>query len=492
MKNTFFLTNYKLVSFNNENRIVGLFVIISLVLHIWYAVSCVGYYHPDEHYQILEFATLKIPFSSSSVNDLPWEFGEKIRSSLQPYIVVALAKILFFFNIYSPFTTVVILQLFASICGWWINVMLQSKVASTLKKSSSRIVLALLVQSMYLFPLFQSRFSSESLSCSLFIIALLLTQHEFKGKSSEHLKYFVVGLILGFSFLFRYQIAFAILALMFWKMISDGISTRNLSLALMGFTVILICGVCLDRLYYGEWVFTPWRYFKVNIIDDKASSFGVSPPWEYLTYILKYLIIPFSILFIAAIIYLILTQLENIYLIIFLVFLTGHSLVSHKEMRFLFPVLAFIPVILAITLDSINLKGKSSWILPIVFVPYLILNLSICISMLEPLNPNIKLYKFIYETYGVSKYKNVELIFLNKNPYAAVMSEKSINFYKPINLRTRQGSVESLNIDCDGSKIISILVIPFKDKTTMDNQGFKKIYDDGIWCLYNCKAKYVN
>ena len=127
-----------------QGWIVGFFL-ISFILHAIYAIKCLGYYHPDEHYRILEFATVKLPFSSASVQDLPWEFQARMRPSLQPYLVVALAKILYHFNIYTPFNTVVIFQLSAALAGWWVNFCLYIRVSRRLTDINTRLVLAYLL-----------------------------------------------------------------------------------------------------------------------------------------------------------------------------------------------------------------------------------------------------------------------------------------------------------------------------------------------------------
>jgi phosphatidylinositol glycan class B len=52
----------------------------------------VGYYHPDEHFQILEFARWKLDPSRSE--PLPWEFYHQMRPAIQPVMVVVIHKIL--------------------------------------------------------------------------------------------------------------------------------------------------------------------------------------------------------------------------------------------------------------------------------------------------------------------------------------------------------------------------------------------------------------
>lgn len=54
------------------------------------ALFSVGAYHADEHYQILEFAGLKLGLTSAE--NLPWEFHYQMRQTLQPFMVIALHK----------------------------------------------------------------------------------------------------------------------------------------------------------------------------------------------------------------------------------------------------------------------------------------------------------------------------------------------------------------------------------------------------------------
>lgn len=46
------------------------------------AFFSVGHLQSDEHFQVLKFAQYKL--GKISANDLPWEFGEKMRPSIQP------------------------------------------------------------------------------------------------------------------------------------------------------------------------------------------------------------------------------------------------------------------------------------------------------------------------------------------------------------------------------------------------------------------------
>ena len=66
--------------------------LFSYLFLILSSIFSVGFYHPDEHYQILEFANYKLGNINSS--QLPWEFHEKIRPTLQPLLALITIKIL--------------------------------------------------------------------------------------------------------------------------------------------------------------------------------------------------------------------------------------------------------------------------------------------------------------------------------------------------------------------------------------------------------------
>lgn len=100
---------------------INLIFAVSLLVHVLYAIKCLGYYHPDKHFQILEFAGTKLALTDRSFSDMPWEFHEKIRSSVQPYFVIAVSRLLALANAYDPFTLVVILQLIAAVFSWMVS-----------------------------------------------------------------------------------------------------------------------------------------------------------------------------------------------------------------------------------------------------------------------------------------------------------------------------------------------------------------------------------
>ena len=55
------------------------------LLTLLYALFSQGVYHSDEHYQILEYAHMKL-FGSPTVEHLAWEYPLQMRSGVQPFV----------------------------------------------------------------------------------------------------------------------------------------------------------------------------------------------------------------------------------------------------------------------------------------------------------------------------------------------------------------------------------------------------------------------
>ncbi len=70
-------------------------LIVSILLHILTSVFSVGYHHGDEHYQLLEFAGLKLGVNCQY--DMAWEYDCYMRPGLQPFVAFVFIKI---FNFY--------------------------------------------------------------------------------------------------------------------------------------------------------------------------------------------------------------------------------------------------------------------------------------------------------------------------------------------------------------------------------------------------------
>ncbi|MBS1665451.1 MAG: hypothetical protein JST68_30700, partial [Bacteroidetes bacterium] len=200
-------------------------------------------------------------------------------------------------------------------------------------------------------PYTRTLFSSEMLSSLLFFGAVF---YYVVKKDSRWLVPFLTGLLFALSFYARFQTAFAIVGFGAWMLFFEKKYLKLLPLVI-GFGLGIAANVQLDHDFYHQWVFTPYNYYKVNILEGKAAGFGTSP---FIVYIGELIGItfapPISILllyfgFRAAIV----KKLSNPLVLPVLLFIVGHCIVSHKEDRFLFPVLSVLPILVGWGLNDL-------------------------------------------------------------------------------------------------------------------------------------------
>jgi hypothetical protein len=159
-------------------------------------------------------------------------------------------------------------------------------------------------------------------------------------------KSMLVGFVLSLAFFFRFQMGFAMIGLGIWFLFVERASFSIIAGMVAGFLLGSALNVCLDSLYYGEFVFTPYNYWKTNIIDERALR-KVKSVWNYVGILALVLAAPplsvVLLFFTGRGLY---KKFKDPYSLSVIFFLVLHSLVPHKEPRFLFPLFGILPVIL--------------------------------------------------------------------------------------------------------------------------------------------------
>ena len=95
-----------------------------------------GFHHPDEHFQILEMAALKLGLTSPG--DLPWEFHEKMRSAFQPWLAVGVDRLGCRLGICDPFFITILLRLLSAVLSWLASYSLLKTFLNDLKSNWSK------------------------------------------------------------------------------------------------------------------------------------------------------------------------------------------------------------------------------------------------------------------------------------------------------------------------------------------------------------------
>ena len=342
-------------------RIEWIALLILLLGHGVASWTSSGYHHPDEHYQILEWANHFLGLSPDTTH-LPWEFAAQIRPWFQPLLHAGWMKLLLILGVYEPFSAVTLIQGIYALLNVWLLIRIWRFMRDRYGIApQGAIAIALL----WFLPYIHVRTSSENLAGILLswgLLGMLESRSAFRN-----------GVFFGFAFLARYQIALGLAGLGLTLLLrARGLRKYHLAL-LGGFLLPVALGVLLDRIGYGNWVFSPYLYFKVNLVDGVAARYNPYPWWMYFEWILQLNPLVSVPLFIGCVGFLKKGKDEDGWILGSFVwsFFALHCLITNKEYRFLFPVLNWIPFLALVFFKDFALKlARPAW-----WVPYASINL---------------------------------------------------------------------------------------------------------------------
>lgn len=357
---------------NEKFNYLRLIIFTGIVLYAVAGYFCRGYYNPDEHYQILEFAGHKLGFFPKIA--LPWEFDAQIRPSLQPFLAMGVIQLCRGIGITEAFDWAMILRFISGALSLWVFYALSRPLSAAFERpEQSRLFLLGAAVFCWFMPFLSVRFSSENWSALTLLAGLyflLVTEEETNSiRYRQLIAPLLMGVFFGLCFWFRFQTAFAILGVGLWVLFirSPRLPVLSLLCAVAGALFSLVLGVVLDRIFYGQWVLTPYNYYKVNIVEDKASSFGIEPWWWYLPTAIQELVWPIGLVLFALFLYGAHVARRHVMLWAIIPFIIGHSLIAHKEIRFMFPLIfpfLFLAVLgferVAASINRIQ-EGKFAW-----------------------------------------------------------------------------------------------------------------------------------
>jgi len=369
-----------------------------------------GFHHFDEHFQIIEFAQYKMGLNTADA--LTWEFHERMRPALQPALAYVGLQGMKAVGLTDPFVQMFLFRWLTALLSLAAALLFYRKFCDRLATDRHKYWFWLLNLGLWMLVFSRLRFSSEAWSALGMLTGLVLVTAE-----KRRFRLLVGGLLLGLAFVFRFQAGIFVFGLGAWMLFIQKNSWKELATTLSGIVLAVLIGVAADRWFYAEWVFTPWHYLDLNIIQDKVSNFGVSPWYQYFVDFLSYGVPPFSIvLLFFGLLYPVLFPKSPVGWAVF-PFVLLHIVVGHKEARFLFPALAFLPwMVVAV---AARLPERFSWTKWLV-QPFLVrlfwgLNgIALAVIVFKPAEANMGLYKYLYRNYAGNK---TLLLGLNDIPY---------------------------------------------------------------------------
>jgi len=322
-----------------DKTLIPLSGLILMLVASWFSL---GYYHFDEHFQILEFAGFKLGLNS--LNNMPWEYTDQMRPAVQPMIAFGVYRVFGWLGTTDPFFIAFFLRMVSGLLTFLAMVLVYKAFRDKITNPVLQRWFLLLSILVWFDVYIGVRFSSENWSGRLFAIAL--AWYLLKERKSALFLVFL-GFVLGLSFLFRFQAAFLILGFIAW--------------------MLFILGILAVFIFRWKSVLT----------------------WSVLPFLLV------------------------------------HFAIGHKELRFLFPLVSFLPVFLILGMQEVEnryMKGmmqmKGLRVFMQVFV--VVYGIMLLVVMFRPSDVNIPLYKAMYYDYQ----QPATLYHKGYNPYERVLNVK--------------------------------------------------------------------
>ena len=331
-----------------------------LIVQVLTSITAIGVSSADQHFQIVEFSLYQLgePSGASQV----WEINNFVRPTLQVYLFSGYHLLLNALGVTDPYVQLTILRVFLGIAMF---IVFNAMALHYFKNhaSTTLIIVLLLMNFSWALPYTRTLFSSEMMSSLFFFGTLLLYDYK-RDKQPGFLLLMLVGFLFCIAFYFRFQTAFALMGVGIWILFFEKRYSHILPMV-AGFVIGMGLNVLLDHGFYKDWTFTAYTYFHANIIAGRADYFGTS---SFLRYIGLLLLVMPAPLFSFVVFFLSLKyffkDFRNPLLLSVVLFVICHSLVGHKEERFLFPIFNALPIITGWSIPYINkvFQSQKRWV----------------------------------------------------------------------------------------------------------------------------------
>ncbi len=320
-------------------RVLAAILVAAAVPRVVLAIDDQGIFWPDEIFQSLEQAH-RVVFGYGFI---PWEFQQGARSWLFPGVFVLLWKLAAGAGVHSSIALVVLAKLFMvalAVVGIYATI----RIAQHLGGATAGALAGVLAAAFPASLIYGHRCMTEMASGPVLALAVWLW---LRGSRRPM---FLAGLLSGVAVFLRYQNGLVAIGLLIALLAS--VRRREAIFFVAGAASGFLGGAILDLITWGGPLHSLHAYLAYN--RATSSAYGVSP-WSY------YLETAWSSTGISLLILatglLAAWRRSRALVAIVIAFVVVHSLVPHKEYRFLMPV---VPVALA--LSGIGLHTLLAWI----------------------------------------------------------------------------------------------------------------------------------
>lgn len=371
------------------------YFIAGLILTIICAWFSLGHHQADEYYQVLEFCNYKLGRFPEQY--MPWEFRERMRSTILPLITYGIARGLLWAGIYNPYTLTFILRLIIGFAYWFVVCRLCLFLLPKLKTALGQKLFVLMSLLIWYVPYIAVRFTPENISGLLLLwgfYSIMSAQEENKVSFKSYL---LAGLLFGIAVFIRIQISFAIAGFVAWLLFINKTKLKYLFALAVAAIVAIGLNVIIDHWFYHVWTFSPVNYFTANIIQHKSDLFGVEPWWFYFLDFTFMGIPPLSIILLVIFIAGLIKNRRDPLVWTIVPFLIVHFAIGHKEIRFLYSVAFIFTYIAALGFEYFNTKPFYQRIHKYVYATAIIVCIPLLIYRLYvPACTTMSYFKYLY------------------------------------------------------------------------------------------------
>tara|TARA_R110002072_G_scaffold1989_2_gene16378 strand:- start:91859 stop:93292 length:1434 start_codon:yes stop_codon:yes gene_type:complete len=399
-------------------------LLLSLVLHVLAAIFSTGFQHFDEHFQIFEFLNLKL--GNIPASNLPWEYREQIRPWFQVFCYYLFYKPFQLIGIENPFFFAFLFRLVTSLFGLYSLTKLWPLIQKWIKSEQVQLITWGVLNLSWFVPYIQVRTNSESFGISFFLwgISVFLLALDKENRFIRNGLW--AGLLFGFTYLSRSQMAFMVAFLWFWAVFIRRGNLKLLVSSAVGIILVIGLGVLFDYWGYEQWTFSTWHYFRTNFLEGIMSNVKQYPWWWYFRLSLNRGIPPVSLPLILFTVFAWYKFRRHPLTWATLPLFIFHSYVGHKELRYIFPIIILCPIFVGLVIDKYRFEFKEFYkkkafrhlLNFILFVNFLFL----IVATFRAANPAVDFYQYIWN----SEIKEIKVT--SENPYT--MLGLPLDFYK--------------------------------------------------------------
>jgi phosphatidylinositol glycan class B len=331
-------------------------IAVAAILRAWLSWFDHGVFWPDEIHQSLEQAHRAV-FGYGLV---PWEFRDGARSWFFPGTVAALWEAASLFGVEASLTLVMLARLFMVACSV-VAIVFATKLAAEARGMRAGAAVAVILATLPPAVVFSYRGMSETASAPLIALgAWLLSKRSPRAAQ-------LAGLAFGTACLCRYQNGLFVLVFVATLLLQR--RWREVASFCAAGAGVALFGGLLDWATWGRPFHSFLTYVEFNLLQDGASTFGVEP-FTYYAATLWTSVGPLLLVLIAC--FCVGALYEPVLGGAVLAYVLAHSVLPHKEFRFLVPCLPLFATVMGIGIDAVLRRVK---------VPRLALGLSVASAL---------------------------------------------------------------------------------------------------------------